>query len=324
MESTRRKFIYQSGALALGIGLVGCGSKSNEAAHQAEAKAKELFFKISLAQWSLNRLLFAQGADKMDNLDFAATAKNEFGIDAIEYVNAFFADKAKDKGYLGQMKQRADDNGVKSLIIMIDREGDLGNPIEAERKTAVENHFKWVEAAKFLGCHSIRVNSFGKGTREEVAAAAVDGLGALATFAKDFGINVIVENHGSYSSDADWMMGVMKQVNLPNCGMLPDFGNFCVERDSGEQWAGKCIKEYDMYDGVKKFMSIAKAVSAKSYNFDEQGNETKIDYKKMMEIVKNAGYTGYVGVEYEGTVLSPFDGIRATKALLEKVGREIG
>lgn len=323
MKSTRRKFIYQSGALALGMGLIGCSPKGEEKTTEIVSESSELFFKISLAQWSLNKLLFAEGADKMDNLDFAATAKNEFGIDAIEYVNAFFADKAKDMDYLGQMKQRADDNGVKSLIIMVDREGDLGTPDDKERKISVENHYKWVEAAQFLGCHSIRVNSFGKGTRAEVAAAAVDGLGSLATFAKDFDINVIVENHGSYSSDADWMMKVMKEIDMANCGMLPDFGNFCVERDSGEQWKGECLKEFDMYDGVQKFMPVAKAVSAKSYNFDENGDETKIDYKKMMKIVKEAGYTGYVGVEYEGDILSPFDGIKATKALLEKVGKEV-
>ncbi len=174
----------------------------------------------------------------MDNLDFAAKAKNDFGIDAIEYVNQFFKDKAKDKDYLQQMKTRADDNGVKSLLIMVDGEGNLGDTDDKKRKTAVENHYQWVDAAKFLGCHSIRVNAFGEGSREDVAKAAIDGLGSLATYAKAANINVIVENHGSYSSDANWMMDVMKQINMANCGMLPDFGNFCVERSTGKQWDG--------------------------------------------------------------------------------------
>jgi sugar phosphate isomerase/epimerase len=327
MKKTRRTFIKHSGQFALGMGLLGlssCSSGSNAGGENAESSAeaeeyaaKELFFKISLAQWSLHKAFFD---GKLDNLDFAAKAKNDFGIEAIEYVNQFFKDKAEDQTYLAEMKKRADDNGVKSLIIMVDGEGGLGDLDAAKRKTAVENHYKWVEAAKFLGCHSIRVNAFGEGTAEEVAAAAVDGLGSLATFAKDFDINVIVENHGSYSSDGNWMSGVMKEVNMANCGMLPDFGNFCIKRDNGQPWGGNCIEEYDRYKGVTQFMPFAKAVSAKSHDFDADGNEIHTDFMKMMKIVKDAGYTGYVGVEYEGSELSEDEGIMATKKLLEKVG----
>ena len=327
MKKTRRTFIKHSGQFALGMGLLGlsgCAPKGGNQEESADNQENandygnaELFFKISLAQWSLNKSIFG---GQLDNLDFAAKAKNDFGIDAIEYVNQFFKDKAKDNDYLGEMKKRASDNGVTSLLIMIDGEGGLGDPKEAERKKAVENHYKWVEAAKFLGCHSIRVNAFGVGTAEEVAAAAVNGLGSLATFAKDFDINVIVENHGSYSSNGDWMTGVIQQVNMDNCGMLPDFGNFCVKRDSGQPWGGNCIEEYDRYKGVEQFMPYAKAVSAKSHEFDEEGNETNTDYMKMMKIVKDAGYTGYVGIEYEGSKLSEAEGIMATKRLLEKVG----
>lgn len=325
MKKTRRTFIKHSGQFALGMGLLGlnaCGSNTESTVEEAtEAPApetaKELFFKISLAQWSLNKALFG---GELDNLDFAAKAKNDFGIEAIEYVNQFFKDKGADKDYLGQMKQRAEDNGVKSLIIMIDGEGGLGDPKEAARKKAVENHYKWVEAAQFLGCHSIRVNAYGEGTAEEVAAAAVDGLGSLSTFAKDFNINIIVENHGSYSSDGNWMVDVMKQVNMSNCGMLPDFGNFCVKREEGALYDGKCTEEYDRYKGVEQFMPFAKAVSAKSHDFNEAGDEIHTDYMKMMKIVKDAGYTGYVGIEYEGSKMSPAEGIMATKKLLEKVG----
>lgn len=321
MKLSRRNFVIRSSQLALGVGLMGCAGASTEDANTStEDAATELFFDISLAQWSLHQDLFD---GKLDNLDFAMTAKKEFDIHAVEYVNGFFKDKAKDKDYINEMKKRAADHGVKSLLVMIDNEGDLGNTDDAARKTAVENHYKWVEAAQQLGCHSIRVNAFGEGTREEVAAAAVDGLGSLATFAKDYNINVLVENHGGYSSDGQWMMGVMNTVNMANCGMLPDFGNFCVARDGGKRWEGDCIDTYDKYKGVEEFMPKAIAVSAKSYDFDEAGDETTIDFKKMLQIIKAANYTGFIGVEYEGKRLSPYEGIRATKALLERAGKEV-
>lgn len=259
----------------------------------------------------------------MDNLDFAAKAKS-LGIEAIEYVSQFFKDKAEDQAYLKEMIKRADDNGVKSLLIMIDGEGGLGSLKKDERKTAVENHYKWVTAAKTLGCHSIRVNAYGEGSAEEVAKAAVDGLGSLATFAKDHDINIIVENHGGYSSNGEWMANVIDQVNMENVGMLPDFGNFCMKWDDAQNWQDrKCLEEYDRYKGVKLFMKTAKAVSAKSHDFDEAGNETRTDYMKMMKIVKDAGYTDYVGIEYEGQKLSEEEGVKATKALLEKVGKAL-
>ncbi len=273
-------------------------------------------FDISLAQWSLHRTLLG---GELDNLDFAATAKNEFGIEAVEYVNRFFKDKSGTKDYLSEMKQRAADSGVKNLLIMIDGEGHLGALQDAERTKAVENHYPWVEAAKFLGCHSIRVNAAGEGTAQEVGDAAVDGLGRLASFAKDHGLNVIVENHGGYSSDGKWLSGVMAQVALDNCGTLPDFGNFCIARND----TGECSEEYDRYTGVKELMTHAKAVSAKSHDFDAEGNEIHTDYLKMMRIVKEAGYTGYVGIEYEGRALGEIEGIKATKALLEKVREQL-
>lgn len=268
-------------------------------------------FEISLAEWSLHKTLFG---GKLNHLDYAATAKKEFGIEAVEYVNQFFKDKANDGKYLADMKQRAADQGVKSLLIMIDGEGNLGDPDEAKRKQAVENHYKWVEAAKTLGCHSIRVNAGSSGTYEEQMSRAADGLRALSEFGAKHGLNVIVENHGGLSSNGAWLAGVMKKVNLPNCGTLPDFGNFRIKDN---EW-------YDRYQGVEELMPFAKAVSAKSHDFDDAGNETKTDYLKMMKIVLAAGYSGYVGIEYEGSKLDEFAGIRATKALLEKVRTQLG
>ena len=325
MEKTRRTFIKKSSQVALGIGLFGlsaCGNNdsvvSNKKTMEDKVKEtiKEVLFEVSLAQWSLHRML---KGGKLDNLDFASFTKKEFGISGIEYVNQFFKDKAKDMAYLGEMKKRASDNGVKSLLIMVDGEGGLGDPNDKARKTAVENHFKWVDAAQFLGCHSIRVNAFGEGSAEDVQKAAINGLGNLAEYGKQAGLNVIVENHGSYSSNGKWLSGIMSQINMPNCGTLPDFGNFCTKKSGPGFWDGDCLEEYDRYKGVEELMPFAKAVSAKSHDFNEAGDETNTDFMKMMQIVKNAGYKGFVGVEYEGSTLGEVEGIKATKALLDKV-----
>lgn len=304
----RRKFIKSTSGAAFSFAALSCLPAK---AHSASRSATEPFFELSLAEWSLHRTLFAK---KMTNMDFAAKAKNDFGIENIEYVNQFFKDKAKDKQYLTELNQRATDLGVKQLIIMIDGEGGLGDVNAKKRQVAVENHYKWVEAAKFLGCHSIRVNAYGVGEADAVADAAVKGLGALSAFAKDFAINVIVENHGGYSSNGKWLSGVMEQVNMDNCGTLPDFGNFCIERKGGD-----CLEEYDRYQGVTELMPFAKAVSAKTHDFNDQGEEVHTDFLKMMKIVRDAGYIGFVGIEYEGQKLSEDEGILASKRLLDKV-----
>jgi sugar phosphate isomerase/epimerase len=274
-------------------------------------------FKISLAQWSLHNAL---NNKKMDHLDFPAKAVKAFGIYAVEYVNQFFKDKATDSSYLKEMNTRTSDLGVKQLLIMVDGEGGLSEPDKKLRDEAVINHHKWVDAAKTLGCHSIRVNVFG--ASEDRAArhsAAVDGLGSLATYASSMGLNVIVENHGGLSSDGEWLVGVIKEINLPNCGTLPDFGNFCLRREGGAQWSAPCLAEYDRYKGVDELLPFAKAVSAKSYDFNAEGNETTIDFPRMIDIVKRSNYSGHLGIEYEGTRLSEDDGIMATKKLLEKL-----
>jgi sugar phosphate isomerase/epimerase len=270
----------------------------------------EPLFSISLAQWSLHRAL--RGGE-LDNLDFAKAAKETYGIDAIEYVSVFFKDKARDRAYLGEMKTRAADLGVTSLLIMVDGEGALGDADETQRRTAVENHVRWLEAAKFLGCHSIRVNAASSGTYDEQRDRAADGLRKLAELGAEHDLNVIVENHGGLSSNGAWLAAVMKQVNHPRCGTLPDFGNFNL--GNGET--------YDRYKGVTELMPYAKAVSAKSHDFDEKGDETGTDYRKMMKIVTDAGYHGRVGIEYEGSRLSEPDGIRATHELLKRVRKEM-
>jgi len=256
-------------------------------------------------------------------LDFPRIAKESFGINAVEYVNSFFFDKAQDSSYLKEMKTRADDLGVSSLLIMCDNEGSLGDPNDLKRQEAVENHYKWHEAAKYLGCHSIRVNAYlteslhgletgdysKTGSYKNQIGLAADGLRKLTEYGDKLGINTIVENHGGLSSDGKWLSSVMEAVDHPRCGTLPDFGNFRIE---GERW-------YDRYDGMEELMPFAKAVSAKSHDFDSNGNEINTDFYRMMDIVMESGYEGYVGIEYEGSTMDEMSGIKATKTLLDKI-----
>ncbi len=281
----------------------------------AAMKADTPLFRVSIAQWSLHKLLYA---GEIDNLDFAQEARS-MGFDAIEYVNAFFKDKAEDKSYLRQMNARAADSGVTQLLIMCDGEGALGDADKKARTQSVENHKKWVHAAKSLGCHSIRVNAASSGTYEEQQKLAADGLRRLTEFAEPHGINVIVENHGGFSSNGAWLAGVMERVDHPMCGTLPDFGNFCMD------WSRSSEPDawYDRYKGTGELMPFAKAVSAKSHEFDADGNETGTDYRKMLKVVLGSGYRGWIGVEYEGSKHTPRDGSRLTKQLLETVRDEM-
>ena len=270
--------------------------------------SKQKSLSISLAEWSLHRALYSK---EINHLDFISLARTKFEIDAVEYVNTFFFDKAKDKKYLNEMNIIAKDNGVKSLLIMCDNEGNLGDPNNEKRNNAVENHFKWADAAKFLGCHSIRVNARSDNnlSSSEQLNLAADGLNKLVDYCSDIEINTIVENHGGLSSNGKWLSELMKKVAHPNLGTLPDFGNFLIENDN---W-------YDRYLGVEELMPYAKAVSAKSHEFNSSGDEVRTDYKRMMQIVLKSGYSGYVGIEYEGDKHSEYEGIQLTKVLLNKI-----
>lgn len=307
MNTDRRSFLKQAAGAVAGVAVMPTVF--------AEAPSKKLFFDISLAEWSLHKALFSK---KITNLDFPGIARKEFDISIVEYVNQFFKDKAQDKTYLNDLLARCKDNGISNHLIMIDGEGNLATPDAAERMKAVENHHRWVECAKYLGCKTIRVNAAGQGTADEMAKAAVDGLSKLGEFAKTMNINVIVENHGGNSSNGQWLSGIMKQVNMKNVGTLPDFGNFCIKHGSGG--GHSCEEEYDRYKGISELMPFAKGVSTKTYNFDANGNCTDFDYNRVMKIVKDSGFKGIAGIEYEGDSLDEYEGIRKTKALLERVG----
>jgi L-ribulose-5-phosphate 3-epimerase len=300
-EITRRELLQTAAAAVV------CAPSTRFArSGQAQSTGSgQSLFKISLAQWSLHRTL---QAGKLDNLDFAKVTRQDYGIEAVEYVNQFFKDRATDSAYLAEMNKRAKDHGIYQHLIMCDGEGRLGDPDAAKRGTAVNNHKKWLDAAKTLGCVSIRVNAASDGTFEEQQKLAADGLRQLCELGDAVGINVIVENHGGLSSNGQWLAGVMKMVNHKRCGTLPDFGNFY---------------EYDRYQGVADLMPFAKAVSAKSHDFDAEGNESQKDYRRLMKTVIDAGFRSWVGIEYEGVRLPEREGILATKNLLERVRDEM-
>lgn len=318
--------------------LVSCnmGSKSSADAGEEATVEATPDFQISLAQWSLHKTYFGGAITDwvefaglletapdsllqgdIDPFDFPKVAAG-YGINCIELVNTFYFTKANDMEYWTKFKANCEDAGVTVGLIMCDALGDLGDADPEARMDAVDMHKPWVDVAAFLGAKSIRVNAAGDGTAEEVAANAVDGLSKLGEYGASKGINVVVENHGGISSNGKWLSGVMAKVGMDNVGTLPDFGNFCVQY--GEDG---CTEEYDRYLGMEEIMPFAKGVSAKSNVFDAEGNEVNMDYLRIMKIVKASGFKGYVGIEYEGAELSEDEGIKATKALLEKVFTEI-
>ncbi len=316
-SSSRRAFLKTSA-------LAAAGAISPRPAFLHAADEKAPLFRISLAEWSLHKRILHGTKDTkpdLDHLDFARTARS-FGIDGVEYVNSMFFDKARDSAYLDEMNKRAADEGVTSLLIMVVREGNLGDPDEKKRAGTIENHVKWLEAAAHLGSHSIRVNAKSEGSYEEQVKLAADGLRRLSEKGDTFGLNVIVENHGGLSSNGKWLTEVMKAADHPRCGTLPDFGNFYIDRDKGEL--------YDPYQGIAELMPYAKAVSAKAYDWDvgkgefvtadqREGREIELDFKRIMKIVLDAGYRGWVGIEHEGEKHSEMEGIRLTREVLEAV-----
>jgi len=294
----------------------------NEEMTEMKAETTTPFFELSLAQWSMHKMVFD---DKVDPYTFAEKAK-KWGFTGLEYVSQMYNPELSDADYseeaMAAFVKKSNDlakkHGLKNVLIMIDGQGNLAVSDAAERDAAVARHHRWVDAAAAMGCHAIRVNLAGSNDPVEWKANSIDGLTKLATYAKTKNINVIVENHGGLSSNGAMLADVMSAVNLDNCGTLPDFGNFCITRSKDG-----CAEEYDKYKGVKELMVHAKAVSAKSNNFDAAGDEVAIDYTRMLQLVKDAGYTGYIGVEYEGSVLSEEEGIIATRDLLIKAAKNV-
>ena len=339
MKSSRRAFI-QTSSMAIGA----AGISSVLPLILKAQTGGSLSFEISLAEFSFAGELMS---GKMTNMEFPSRTKNEFGINVLEYVSGFFNNKHTDQAYLKELKQRCDDLGLKNHLIMVD-DANIADLDKAKRKAAVESHYRWVDAAKYLGCDKIRVN-LGDTMKavsgepddpaDEASKAAADGYHQLLEYAAKQNMQVIVENHFGNSTDIDWLVGVLKAVNMPNAGVLPDFGNFCRQRSKPTEPGIKgmmntqCLKEYDKYEGVKKMMPYAKGISAKTHKFDAAGNETETDFIRMFKIIKDAGFKGYVGIEYEGGFMNMFnpaagyvtssEGIKATKTLLERVQKQL-
>ena len=274
--------------------------------------------KISLAQWSLHRAIKIN--QTLSPFDFSLKAR-EMGFDAVEYVSSLYWNELKTKPIKKVTKtllNNSKDHGIKNLIIMVDGEGDLASNSKNNRHKSIDNHKKWIEMAYDLGCHSIRVNLNGEKSKNKWIEYSSESLTQLCLISKKDKINIIVENHGGLSSNASYLANVMKNVNLDNCGTLPDFGNFCIEKIDPENYFSQCINEYDKYQGMTELMPYAKAVSAKSYDFDTKGEESTIDFKRIIDITKEFNYDGYYGIEYEGLNLGENDGIIKTKKLLEK------
>jgi len=321
----RREFIERQLKLGLGFALLAIPKKGFGFNLNNENNSN-LFFKLSLAQWSLHKGI---DSGEFDPYDFAKTSK-ELGFSGLEYVNALYSDVMDSrnkhqaiKNFIKKCNDEAKQNNIENLLIMIDGEGDLATSNVRKRNAAIENHKKWIDAASQMRCHSVRVNLYGVEEKKKWMEYSSNSLTRLSEFSKDYNINVIVENHGSLSSNAELLMQVINNVNLKNCGTLPDFGNFCIKRVEGDLYESDCVKEYDRYKGIKEMMPKAFAVSAKSNSFNNKGDEVYTDYLKMLKIVKESGYDGYIGVEYEGTGLSEMDGILATKNLLINKGKLI-
>lgn len=296
----------------------------------AQSKPPRLF-EIALGEYSFNSMF---RAGKYDPLDLAALTKNEFGLDAIDYVSSFWVEKAKDRTFLGELKKRAEDNGVLNHVILVDlHQTELGDLQESKRKLAVEAHRPWIEVAKFLGCPSIRVNLCGfnvngfgtPGHKEAVFKASVDGYGRLLEHGARDGINVTVQNHVGYSCDPEWLVGVINEVNSRYAGVQADPDHFeelfvSVKPGGGHEFTKGA--SFDKYQGLAKIMPYAKAVNAKTHAFDSNGDEINLDYLRILQIVKSSGYKGYLGIEWEpegqGQQMSVDRGIKATQALLER------
>ena len=288
----RRRFMATAGALGISAILPS----------PVFAKPRRNWFEISVAQWSFQRQFYS-GEMKTEN--FPQYAADKLGIYGIDFLSDFMLNIYRNPSVLKNIKIRSDDLGVKNVMIMCHKEGRIGNKDSVTREKVIDTHKHWVEAAHHLGCKSIRVNARSGGSRQEQLDLVTDSLSRLSLFAKDFDVNIIVENlwGSDYSHKATFIADVMRAVNMPNCGTLPDLNNFRYD---------------DPYKSTEIIMPWAKAVSAKSLDFDPQGREKYIDYQRMMRIVYASGFRGHIGIEWEGCKKAPLEGVLLTKALLEK------
>jgi len=272
---------------------------------QAKGTLESNGLTLAVQQYSFNRQL-RDGT--FDILDFPKTVVDGTGITALEYFNGHILDKVRDTRFFRELKKRSNDVGATCTMMLCRSDIALDSPDSSTRYNAVEGYIPWMEAVRLLGGNAIRVDCRSDGDFEEQKKYAIDGLRQLCDVAAPFGMNILVENHGGFSSNGKWLADVMSKVEKRNCGTLPDFQNF---------------HGYDPYVGVEELMPYAKIVCAKSKEFDSDGNETNVDYRRMMKIVLDSGFKGSIGIEFEGHGMDPVKGILATKRLIERMVGEL-
>jgi sugar phosphate isomerase/epimerase len=281
-----------------------------ESGFKSESKPK-----LVLAQWTFNKDLFA---GKMTTIDFVNKAA-EMGFDGVEFVSQFIKDKVNDDAYLAELKLASETAGIKNTMISVDvSEAKLGSSDPDERDIATAKHKEWIVAASKLNCPTIRVNAHGDGTADEMMSAMFNSVKELANFGKSYNVGVTIENHGQYSSDGKWLSQLIGKLVPYGVGSVADFDNWCIEREGGKLWGTPCIKEYDRYLGMKELLPTARSVSVKAFDFDEQGNAIKTDFKRMFQLIKEAQYDEYLAIEFEGHDMDPIEGIRKTLELVDQ------
>ena len=272
-----------------------------------EGGDESAWLKLAVQQYSFNRQL---RSGELAMIDYPRTVVKGTGIKALEYYNGHMEEKARDTGFFEEVRKRCDDLGAVNTMMLCKSKDALDSPDPEIRASAIEGYRPWLDATKILGGQYIRVDVRSDGDPDEQKKHAADGLTALCEVAgSEYELGIVVENHGGHSGNGKWVAELMETVALDNCGTLPDFQNF---------------KEYDPYMGIEEMMPYAKIVCAKAKAFDEAGNEINVDYRRMLKIVKDSGYTGYIGIEFEGHGVDPIAGINLTKELIETVMTELG
>ena len=332
MKKNRRKFIKNIIKNTAAVSLVSPLLNNDLFANYLSKKIK-----ISLQCFSFASEFYT---GKFDLSNFSKIIRETYNLDGAEYWSIPFMGKEKNSSFLSELKQKSNDYGVKNTIILVDlldmetmKQGNsLASVNKKERNQAVEDHKPWIDAAKSIGCDSIRINLWSDASKDEVMKVSIESISKLLEYCSDKNISIVIENHGGYTGDAKWLVNLIKKINNKNLGTLPDFGtlNFCVKRDvsDSEIFSSKCLNQYDKYLGVKELLPYAKGISAKSTQFDLKGNETDTNFKKMIRLIKKSNFEGYMSIEYEGAIrdtfsqqnnhLSTHDGILATKKLIEK------
>ena len=268
--------------------------------HSQDLSAGDTWLKVSLQQYSFRSMLVGKSPE-LSTLDYPKFAVENFGINALEYFNGFFEDRSGDQKYFNELRQRCDDLGVENQLMLCRNKRAIDDADSSIRAAAAKDYLPWLEASHTLGCHSIRVDCRSVGDADEVLKQAVDGLHRICDLAKPYGIDIIVENHGNHSSNGKWLASLMRQANRENLGTLPDFGNF---------------HEYDRYKGVRETLPWARVVCAKIHEFTPEGQAANTDFLKMIRIIKDSGYEGYIAIEYEGEKPSPVEGVRLAQQLI--------